>query len=401
MSYDIKSLDQLDVSGKRVLLRVDYNVPLDEHLRVTDTTRIEASKPTVEKILAEGGSIVLLSHLGRPEGVEPCLSLRHIVVELSKAIGVQVIFGGDATGVRAKLEASKLKPGQVLLLENLRFHPGELRDSISFARTLADLGDLYVNDAFATAHRAHASTVALARLFPAKRAAGYLLLRELKAIDRVLVSGEKPVTAIIGGAKVSSKIATLQNLLPKLDNLIIGGGMAYTFIKASGGAIGDSIYEPDQAATAQRILEQAKSLGCNLLLPLDVIAADRFSDQAERMQVDSHAIPPAWQGLDAGPETLSRIKTVISSSKTILWNGPLGVFEFPNFSQGTLSLANCVAQATSSGAFSLVGGGDSVAAVKRFGLYDRISLVSTGGGAMLACLEGETLPAVAALERSR
>lgn len=393
----MKTLDQLEVAGQRVLLRVDYNVPLRADCSVSDSRRIEASAPTVKRILSRGGSVILLSHLGRPKGFEPQLSLKALVPKIAEILGAAVTFLGDPLEDLARAEPSALSLGGVSLLENLRFHPGEERGDLAFAQALAELGDRYVNDAFATAHRAHASTAVLPRFFPGKKAAGYSLQREIQAVEKVLKTGEKPITAIVGGAKISSKIATLKNLLPKVDHILIGGGMAYTFLKALGGEVGDSLLEPDKVAVAEEILEEAEQRGLQISLPTDVWAADAFDNGAQRQRFDSRRIQTGWQGLDLGPETLSYFKAIVLSSKTLLWNGPMGVFEFPHFAEGTRGLGTCVAQATQNGAFSLVGGGDSVAAVKQFGLQDRVSLVSTGGGAMLACLEGKPLPAMTAL----
>ena len=394
----MKTLDDFDLSGKRVLVRVDYNVPLDDRFQVTDATRIEVSKPTVEKIVNDGGRAILMSHLGRPKGVESRFSLRHIAAEVSDTLGVPLDFVSDVVGGRARAKRSRLRKARVLLLENLRFHEGEVQGDVRFAEQLAEWGDIYVNEAFATAHRAHASTAVVARFFPGKKAAGYAFEKEVSAINRALKAGRKPVTAILGGAKVSSKITGVENILPSVDNLIVGGGMAFTFIQALGGRIGGSICEADKLTVARRILNQAEGQGVKVFLPLDVIAADRFADQAHTKVVGSDRIPAGWQGLDIGPKTVARFGDVILRSKTILWNGPLGVFELPNFAKGTMAVGNHIAQATRDGAFSLVGGGDSVAAVEKLGLQNRMSCVSTGGGALLACLADQTLPGIAALE---
>lgn len=394
----MKTLDGFNVADKRVLVRVDYNVPLDDRFQVVDTTRIEVSKPTVEKIVSDGGRAILMSHLGRPKGIEKRFSLRHIAAEVAQILSVPVDFVPDAVGGEARAKAAELRKGRVLLLENLRFHKEEVQGDLHFAEQLAEWGDIYVNDAFATAHRAHASTAIVARFFPGRKAAGYALEKEVKAIDQVLKDGREPVTAIVGGAKVSSKIATIENILPRIDNLIVGGGMAFTFIEALGGRIGDSIHEADKSAVARRILNRAKKQGVVVSLPIDVIAADRFADRAHTSVLDSDRIPTGWRGLDVGPKTLARCKDVILRSKTILWNGPLGVFEFPNFAKGTMTLGKHIAQATRNGAFSLVGGGDSVAAIQKLGLQNQLSWVSTGGGALLESLAGKALPGVAALE---
>ncbi|MEH0008369.1 MAG: phosphoglycerate kinase [Flavobacteriales bacterium] len=394
----MKTLDDFNVADKRVLVRVDYNVPLDDRFQVVDTMRIEVSKPTVEKVVSDGGHAILMSHLGRPKGIEKRFSLRHIAAEVAQILNVPVDFVPDAVGGEARAKAARLRKGRILLLENLRFHKEEVQGDLHFAEQLAEWGDIYVNDAFATAHRAHASTAVVARFFPGRKAAGYALEKEVKAIDQVLKDGREPVTAIVGGAKVSSKIATVENILPRLDNLIVGGGMAFTFIEALGGRIGDSIHEADKLAVARRILNRAKKQGVAVSLPIDVVAADRFADRAHTRVLDSDRIPTGWRGLDVGPKTSARYKDVILRSRTILWNGPLGVFEFPNFAKGTMTLGSHIAQATQNGAFSLVGGGDSVAAIQKLGLQNQLSCVSTGGGALLESLAGKTLPGVAALE---
>ena len=394
----MRTIDDYNFEGKKALIRVDFNVPLDAEQNVTDTTRIEAAKPTIIKVLEDGGSAVLMSHLGRPKGQRvPEMSLQHIVDAVSDIIGVEVKFAEDCIGDKAIEAASNLKAGEILLLENLRYYQEETQGDEGFAKQLAALGDIYVNDAFGTAHRAHASTTIVARFFPGKKCFGYLLANEIKAIDKVMRSGDKPVTAILGGAKVSSKITIIENILDKVDHLIIGGGMTYTFVKAQGGSIGDSICEDDKMDLALDILKQAKSKGVQVHLPTDVLAADAFSDDASTQVVAVNEIPAGWQGLDAGPDTLAAFKAVILASKTILWNGPVGVFEMETFSKGTIALGHYIEEATKAGAFSLVGGGDSVAAVKQFGFQDKVSYVSTGGGAMLESLEGKTLPGIAAI----
>lgn len=394
----MKTIDDFNFKNKKALVRVDFNVPLDSDFRVTDTNRIEAAKPTIIKILEDGGSAILMSHLGRPDGKsDPDLSLRHIADSVSDIIGVKVKFAGDCIGEVAEKAAEGLKAGEVLLLENLRFHSEEEKGDKGFAEQLSKLGDIYVNDAFGTAHRAHASTTVVAQFFPGKKCFGYLLAKEIKAIEKVMRSGEKPVTAILGGSKVSSKITIIENILDKVDHLIIGGGMTYTFIKAQGGKIGDSICEDDKMALALDILKQAKEKGVQVHLPVDVLAADDFNNDARTQVVDVDKIPNGWQGLDAGPKTLENFKSVIVKSKTILWNGPVGVFEMENFAKGTIAIGNFIDEATQDGAFSLVGGGDSVAAVKQFGFEDKMSYVSTGGGAMLESLEGKILPGIAAI----
>lgn len=392
------TIDDFDFKDKTALIRVDFNVPLDEEFRVTDSNRIEAAKPTIIKVLEDGGSAVLMSHLGRPKGAsDPDLSLEHIVKTVSEILGLKIKFVNDCVGEEVKAAVSELKSGEVLLLENLRFYAGEEKGDEEFAGKLSELGDVYVNDAFGTAHRAHASTTIVAQYFKGRKCFGYLLAREIEAIEKVMQSGEKPVTAILGGAKVSSKITIIENILGKVDHLIIGGGMTYTFIKARGGKVGDSICEDDKTGLALDILRKAEEKGVEVHLPVDVIAADNFSNDAMTRTVPVDQIPDGWQGLDAGPETLENFGNIILKSKTILWNGPVGVFEMPNFAKGTIAIGNYIDKATKSGAFSLVGGGDSVAAVKQFGFEDKVSYVSTGGGAMLESLEGKELPGIAAI----
>ncbi|MEK6152856.1 phosphoglycerate kinase [Flavobacteriaceae bacterium 3-367] len=394
----MKTLKDFNFEDKRVLIRVDFNVPLDADFNVTDTNRIEAAKPTIIKVLEDGGSAVLMSHLGRPKGIRnPDMSLGHICQTVSEIIGVSVKFVDDCVGEKAEKAVSELQSGEVLLLENLRFHAEETTGDVDFAEQLSRLGDIYVNDAFGTAHRAHASTTIVARFFPGQKCFGYLLAKEIEAIEKVMRTGEKPVTAILGGAKVSSKITIIENILDKVDHLIIGGGMTYTFVKAQGGLVGDSICEDDKMTLALEILEQAKAKGVAIHLPVDVLAADDFSNDAQTRIVAVNAIPDGWQGLDAGPVTLENFKAVILASKTILWNGPVGVFEMESFAKGTVAVGNFIDEATQNGAFSLVGGGDSVAAVKQFGFQDKVSYVSTGGGAMLESLEGRSLPGIAAI----
>lgn len=394
----MKTIDDFNFEGKKALIRVDFNVPLDGDFNVTDTSRIDAAKPTILKVLEDGGSAVLMSHLGRPKGkANPDMSLSHIAETVSDIIGVQVKFVEDCVGNKADEAVAGLKSGEVLLLENLRFYAEEEAGDESFAEQLSKHGDVYVNDAFGTAHRAHASTTIVAKFFPENKCFGYLLAKEIKAIDKVMETGEKPVTAILGGAKVSSKITIIENILNKVDNLIIGGGMTYTFIKAQGGKVGDSICEDDKMDLALDILKQAKAKNVQVYLPVDVLAANDFDNAADTQFVEVNEIPDGWQGLDAGPKTLEIFKQVILASKTILWNGPVGVFEMENFAKGTIAVGNYIDEATQSGAFSLVGGGDSVAAVKQFGFEDKVSYVSTGGGAMLESLEGKTLPGIAAI----
>jgi len=393
----MKTLNDFDFKNKKAIIRVDFNVPLDENFTVTDATRIEAAKPTIDSILKQGGSVILMSHLGRPKGTEEKYSLKHILDKASEILGVEVQFAEDCVGEKAQTAAKNLKAGEVLLLENLRFHAEEEAGDVDFAKELASLGDIYVNDAFGTAHRAHASTTIIAQFFPTEKCFGTLLAKEIESLNKVLKSSEKPVTAILGGSKVSSKITVIENILDKVDHMIIGGGMTFTFIKAQGGKIGESICEDDKQELALEILRLAKEKGVQVHIPVDVVAADDFSNTANTKVVDVTEIPDGWQGLDAGPKSLEQFKKVILESKTILWNGPLGVFEMETFSKGTIALGDYIAEATKNGAFSLVGGGDSVAAVKQFGFEDKMSYVSTGGGAMLEMLEGKVLPGIAAI----
>jgi len=395
----MKTLNDFNFNNKKALIRVDFNVPLDENFKVTDATRIEAAKPTIDKILADGGSVILMSHLGRPKGKEEKYSLKHILDKTSEVLGQEVKFAEDCVGEVAEAAAKDLKPGEILLLENLRFYSEEEAGDVDFAKKLASLGDIYVNDAFGTAHRAHASTTIIAQFFPNEKCFGTLLAKEIESLNKVLKDSEKPVTAVLGGSKVSSKITVIENILDKVDHLIIGGGMTFTFIKAQGGKIGDSICEDDKMDLALEILEKAKAKNVQIHIPVDVVAANDFSNTAETQVVNVNEIPDGWQGLDAGPESLERFKKVILESKTILWNGPLGVFEMEKFAKGTIALGEFIAEATQKGAFSLVGGGDSVAAVKQFGLEDKMSYVSTGGGAMLEMLEGKSLPGIDAILR--
>jgi len=393
----MKTLNDFNFNNKKAIIRVDFNVPLDENFKVTDATRIEAAKPTIDKILKDGGSVILMSHLGRPKGVEAKYSLQHIVSKTEEILGQKVHFASDCIGEIAENAAKNLQPGEILLLENLRFYAEEEKGDVEFSKKLAALGDIYVNDAFGTAHRAHASTTIIAQFFQDAKCFGYLLAKEIESIEKVLKNSEKPVVAILGGSKVSSKITVIENILDKVNHMIIGGGMTFTFIKALGGKIGNSICEDDKLELAIEILKQAKEKGVQIHLPVDVIAADAFSNDANTQVVDVKNIPDGWQGLDAGPKSLEIIKRIILDSKTILWNGPLGVFEMESFANGTISLGEFIAESTANGAFSLVGGGDSVAAVKQFGLEPKMSYVSTGGGAMLEMLEGRTLPGIAAI----
>lgn len=393
----MKTLNDFNFKNKKALIRVDFNVPLDDKFNVTDKTRIEAAKPTIDKIIKDGGSVILMSHLGRPKGNEDQFSLRHIVDTTAQILGVPVHFASNCIGEVAENAAKKLQPGEVLLLENLRFHKEEEAGDLDFSKKLASLGDVYVNDAFGTAHRAHASTTIIAQFFPNNKFFGALLAREIESLDKVLKNSKKPVTAVLGGSKVSSKITVIENILDKVDHMIIGGGMTFTFIKALGGKVGNSICEDDKQDLALEILKKAKEKGVQIHIPVDVVVGDDFSPNANIQVVDVRAIPDGWEGLDAGPKSLENFKKVILESKTILWNGPLGVFEMEKFAKGTIELGNFIAEATKNGAFSLVGGGDSVAAVKQFGFESKVSYVSTGGGAMLEMLEGKVLPGIAAI----
>lgn len=393
----MRTLDTVNFSNKKALIRVDFNVPLDENKSVTDNTRIKAAKPTIDKVLADGGSCVLMTHLGRPKGVDDDLSLRHIVSEIQNVLGVDIQFSKHTIGSEAQAHANALQPGQVMLLENLRFYEEETKGDEEFASALSNLADCYINDAFGTAHRAHASTTIVAQFFPKAKYFGHLLAQEMSAIGRVMSTGEKPVLAILGGAKVSSKITIIENILDKVDHLIIGGGMSFTFSKAMGGQIGNSICEDDKQELALSILASAKEKGVQIYLPKDVVAADQFSNEANQKIFPIDQIPDGWEGMDAGPESVAAFREVVMQSKTILWNGPLGVFEFSHFSQGTIALGEAISASTKNGAFSLVGGGDSVAAVKQFNMENEVSYVSTGGGAMLESLEGKTLPGIAAI----
>ncbi|MFC0428288.1 phosphoglycerate kinase [Chryseobacterium scophthalmum] len=394
----MKTINDFNFKDKKALVRVDFNVPQDDQLKVTDNTRIVAVKPTVEKILKDGGSVILMTHLGRPKGeIKNEFSLKNILEEVSAVLGQKVKFVEESVGEKAEKAASDLQPGEILLLENLRFHNEEEKGDEGFAEQLSKLGDAYVNDAFGTAHRAHASTAVIAKFFNSTKFFGLLMANELKAIDKVLKSGEKPVTAILGGSKVSTKITIIENILPAVDNLIIGGGMAFTFIKALGGKIGTSLVEEDKLPLALEILGKAKQHNVKVYLPSDTIIAESFNNDAERKEVDIYEIPEGWMGLDAGAKSRDQFNDVLLNSRTILWNGPIGVFEMSNFAAGTIALGESIAEATKLGAFSLVGGGDSVAFVKQFGYADKVSYVSTGGGAMLESLEGLELPGVAAI----
>ncbi len=392
------TMDSFSFSGKKALVRVDLNVPQDANGKVTDDTRARAIIPTVKKIIGDGGSAILMSHLGRPKGkVNPAMSLKPIADHLSSLLGQPVLIATDCVGPDARAKSAALKPGEVLVLENLRFHPEEEAGDEAFSKSLSELGDVYVNDAFGTAHRAHASTTIVAKFFPQAKLFGYLMQAEIDSVGKVLGSPQRPMTAIVGGSKVSSKIDVLRNLIGSCDELIIGGGMANTFVKAMGGSTGASLVEEDLLETARSIVKEAEAKGVKLHIPADAVVADAFAATANIDQCDSDAVPVGWMALDIGPKSIETFRASILRSKTLLWNGPMGVFEMEPFQQGTIAIAQAVAEATSHGAFSLVGGGDSVAAVNQFGLADRISYVSTGGGAMLEYLEGKALPGIKAV----
>lgn len=395
----MKTIDQLNFAGKKALIRVDFNVPLDGDYNITDDNRMTAALPTINKILKEGGSVVLMSHLGRPKGgPEEKFSLKHVVRHLSDLLGQEVEFADDCIGKDAAKKASELEPGGVLLLENLRFYKEEEKGDKDFAEKLSKLGNVYVNDAFGTAHRAHASTAVIAQFFPDAKYFGYLMASEINNAEKLLNDAEKPFTAIMGGAKVSDKIELIEKLLDKVDNLIIGGGMAYTFAKAKGGKIGDSLVEADKLDLANSLVKKAKDKGINLLLPTDSVIADKFDKNANTDSSPNDNIKDGWMGLDIGPDSVKAFSKVIAESKTILWNGPMGVFEMEKFEGGTKAIAEAVVEATNDGAFSLIGGGDSAAAVAKFGLSESVSYVSTGGGALLEYMEGKVLPGVKAIE---
>jgi len=392
----MNTIDNISFHGERVVIRVDYNVPFDDQNRITDTTRIQSSKETISIVLKNGGSVVLLTHLGRPKGVDLNLSCSLIVDEVSKILDHKVLFCPSTIGEEAENMSKSLRPGEIMLMENVRFYSQETKGEIAFAKELSKLGTVYVNDAFGVAHRAHSSTTIITQFFDNKYF-GKLLEKEVRSIDKVINNGKKPILAILGGAKISSKITIIESLLDSVNDILIGGGMAYTFIKAQGGSIGNSICEIDFCDYALELIQKAKEKGVQIYLPMDVIIADSFNNSANRKVAFVNQIPEGWQGLDFGPESIENIKPLIEKSKTILWNGPLGVFEFDNFSKGTIALGELISDATSKGAFSLVGGGDSVAAVKKFGLSNKMSYVSTGGGAMLESLEGKKLPGIEAL----
>lgn len=395
----MKSVQDYNFSGKRALIRVDFNVPLNASFEITDDTRLKAAIPTIEKILKDDGSVILMSHLGRPKG-EPQekYSLKHIVPYLEKTYNTTVQFADDCIGENASEKASNLKAGEILLLENLRFYNEEEKGDVAFAEKLSKLGDVYVNDAFGTAHRAHASTSIIAQFFPNDKMCGFIMKAEIENAQKVLENGEKPLTAIMGGAKISDKILIVEKLLDSVDNLIIGGGMSYTFAKAQGGKIGGSLCEDDKMPLALELIKKAKDKGVNLILPLDSIIADGFSNDANTKIAGSGEIPDGWQGLDIGPKTIELFAETVRKSKTILWNGPMGVFEMPTFASGTEAIAHAVVEATNNNGFSLIGGGDSAAAINNLGFGDKVSYVSTGGGALLEYMEGKVLPGVAALQ---
>ena len=392
----MKSINQIDFSEKKAFVRVDFNVPFDDAGRISDNSRIVAALPTIKYILSSGGSCILASHLGRPKGKTKDLSLSKLVPELEKLLSTKVLFSDDCIGEKTESQCSRLKPGEVILLENLRFYKEETNADESFAKKLSNLAEIYVNDAYGTTHREHASTATMAKFFDLK-SPGILLENEIASLKKLMNNPSGPVTAIIGGAKVSSKISVIANMLDVVDNLIIGGGMAYTFIKNNGGAIGDSIFEKDKLNDCSKIIYLAEQKNVNVFLPEDVVASNEFSNEGLKKAVNIYNIPKGWQGLDIGPLTISKFEKIVTESKTILWNGPMGVFEMPSFEQGTLAIAKSVAKATSNGAFSLIGGGDSVAAIKKFNLQDEVSFISTGGGAMLESLEGKILPGIKVL----
>ena len=393
----MKTLNEINFDNKKALIRVDFNVPLNNDLQVTDDTRIQAAKPTIDYVLEHGGSAILMSHLGRPKGKDAKLSLQNIVNKVSTVLGVPVKFVADSIGTDVEKAVADLKSGEVLLLENLRFYPEEKSGDVAFAKQLAQWGDIYLNDAFGTAHRAHASTSIIAQFFEEK-SFGILLAKELENIGKVLNDSKKPVVAILGGAKVSSKIGVIENILDKVDHILIGGGMSFTFIKAQGGDIGNSLCEDDKMELALELLAKAKEKGVRIHLPLDAVVADKYDKDAKTQIVPTDEIPDGWMGLDIGPKTEIAYSFIIMAAQTVLWNGPMGVFEFPKFAKGTIELGHAIVDATLDGCFTLVGGGDSVAAVKQFGFSDRVSYVSTGGGAMLEMLEGKELPGVVAMK---
>tara|TARA_B100000214_G_C23946608_1_gene618279 strand:+ start:97 stop:1281 length:1185 start_codon:yes stop_codon:yes gene_type:complete len=394
----MKSINEISFNGKKVFIRVDFNVPFNDEGEITDNSRIVAALPTIEFVISSGGACILASHLGRPDGKNPALSLKKIIPELKKLLGKDVIFLEDSIGDQTKEICSNLKKGQIALLENLRFYKEETKADERFAKQLSALADIYINDAYGTTHREHASTATIAQFF-SEKAPGMLLEKEIKSLKKLMDKPKKPVTAIIGGAKVSSKISVIANILGFVDNLIIGGGMAYTFIKNNGGRIGDSIFEADRLNDCTEILSKAKNENVNVFLPEDILCSNEFSNSGLQKVTNIYEVPEGWQGLDIGPKTMDKFEQVILASSTILWNGPMGVFEIPSFEKGTLVVAKTVAKATQNGAYSLIGGGDSVAAIKKFGLQNQVSFISTGGGAMLESLEGKLLPGINALSQ--
>ncbi len=394
----MQTIENYNFKGKKALIRVDFNVPLNDKFEITDDTRMRAAVPTIKKVLAGGGSVILMSHLGRPKnGPEDKFSLKHIQKHLEELLGTPVKFADDCIGESAKTQAAALKPGEVLLLENLRFYKEEEKGDEAFAGKLAQLGDVWINDAFGTAHRAHASTAVIAKFFPNDKLFGYVMQGELDSVDKVMKDPARPFTAIMGGSKVSSKIDIIMNLIDKVDNLILGGGMTYTFKRALGGHVGSSICEEDKLDLALDIIKTAKEKGVNLVLSDQAVVGDAFSNDANTQLCDPMNIPDGWEGLDIGPVTREKFAKIIESSKTILWNGPVGVFEMPKFAEGTKAIADAIVKATEKGAFSLIGGGDSVAAINQFGLADKVSYVSTGGGALLEYIEGKELPGITAI----
>ena len=394
----MKSINEISFNGKKVFIRVDFNVPFNDEGEITDNSRIVAALPTIEFVISSGGACILASHLGRPDGKNPALSLKKIIPELKKLLGKDVIFLEDSIGDQTKEICSNLKKGQIALLENLRFYKEETKADERFAKQLSALADIYINDAYGTTHREHASTATIAQFF-SEKAPGMLLEKEINSLKKLMDKPKKPVTAIIGGAKVSSKISVIANILGFVDNLIIGGGMAYTFIKNNGGRIGDSIFEADRLNDCTEILSKAKNENVNVFLPEDILCSNEFSNSGLQKVTNIYEVPEGWQGLDIGPKTMDKFEQVILGSSTILWNGPMGVFEIPSFEKGTHSVAKTVAKATQNGAYSLIGGGDSVAAIKKFGLQNQVSFISTGGGAMLESLEGKLLPGINALSQ--
>ncbi|MEL7586700.1 MAG: phosphoglycerate kinase [Prolixibacteraceae bacterium] len=394
----MQTIETYDFSGKKALIRVDFNVPLNENFEITDDTRIRGALPTIRRVIEKGGSPIIMSHFGRPKnGPEDKYSMRHLVNHLGTLLGKTVLLAPDCVGKEVKAMADSLKPGEVLLLENLRFHKEEEKGDVEFSSQLAELGDCWINDAFGTAHRAHASTAVIAQFFPNDKMFGYLVESEVESLDKVVAKPERPLTAIMGGAKVSTKITIIENMLNKVDNLIVGGGMIFTFVKAEGGNIGSSLVEDDYVELAKTVIKKAKEKGVNLIIASDCVAADKFSEDANTEICKTKDIKDGWMGLDVGPETIAKFKEVIANSKTVLWNGPAGVFEMEKFAAGTKAIGDAVVEATKKGAFTLVGGGDSVAAVNKFGIADDVSYISTAGGAMLEYLEGKVLPGIAAV----